>query len=537
MTALRIKLHQIHYAFLAQLYALSESFRQRKGPGQRQTRARLDLSALEQKTQGAWQKLARFCDWVVEEFFSVRSFKQTAYVLSLPFVMLWSAMNRISNASFNALFSAKTIATQYAKGTSALLVQGISRRIAAASQWLIDHRPVMPRLPKFRMPEFSMPQISAPQISLPKLAIPKLEMPRIQYPAITLPKLSVPKITAPKFPQVDTKPVVLALLLAVVIAASVYGARQVEPAHVLSRMSADLASAKDWISRTMAPSSGPMQDLAQLEPAAGTEGAPQSAMPIVEDDNGKDGHYPIEERTLEVEGVLVPEKTTVISSSHDGKIKHIYFDDGEMFKKGDVLVEYACDDLRAEMAAVESESALKRQKALRSEKLFKLEIISDIEQMDLENDASKANAQMGVLKARMEACEIRATYDGRVVNRLANDSEYTRTDRVLMEVGSLDDLEVQFLVPSKWLRWINIDAPVSLSLEETGREYAAHIIRIHGEVDPVSQSIQVTAKLDSYDDPLLPGMSGKLLVDAKSIRDAGIYGYLEPASAQAKTDE
>ena len=237
--------------------------------------------------------------------------------------------------------------------------------------------------------------------------------------------------------------------------------------------------------------------------------------------------YEIEENTISVEGVLTPEKTTVISSSRDGKIKKIHFDNGDVFSKGDILIEYDCSDLAAEMAAIEAENNLSRKKDARGEQLFKLDIISKFERMDLKNEVSKTTAQKAILQTRMENCNIRAAYDGRVVNRLANDNEYTRTDRVLMEVGSLDNLQTDFLVPSKWLRWLNIGAPVTLKLFETDREYVGHVSRIHGEVDPVSQSIQMTASLDPYDDPLLPGMSGEILIDISKIRDEGVQGYLE----------
>ncbi len=267
--------------------------------------------------------------------------------------------------------------------------------------------------------------------------------------------------------------------------------------------------------------------------AAKTDAAPPDTLNALQPSSGQDNateqqyDYQASEQSLDAEGVLVPQKTTVISSSHDGKINRIYFDDGDLFKKGEVLVTYTCEDLRAELETVESEYKLFAEKGSRGEKLFKLDIISEIEKMDMESELTKARARRGVLMARMQNCVIRAAYDGRVVNRLANDNEYTRTDRVLMEVASTESLDVEFLIPSKWLRWVNVDAPVTVSVSEAGETYDATITRIHGEVDPVSQSIQITAKLAPYQKPLLPGMSGTVTLDISEIRNAGVMGYLE----------
>ena len=84
------------------------------------------------------------------------------------------------------------------------------------------------------------------------------------------------------------------------------------------------------------------------------------------------------------------------------------------------------------------------------------------------------------------------------------------------------------MIPSKWLRWVDVGAPLEIIVNETGRSYQAAVTRIYGEVDPVSQSIQIVAKLDPYQDPLLPGMSGVATLDIDAIRAAGISGFLEP---------
>lgn len=237
--------------------------------------------------------------------------------------------------------------------------------------------------------------------------------------------------------------------------------------------------------------------------------------------------YEPEETTLDIEGVLVPQSSTVISSSRDGQIAKINFDNGDMFQKGDILIEYDCSDVKAELEAAEAEKTLTGKRSSRNNKLFKLDIISDIEDLGFKTEDIKASAQAKIIEHRMEQCYIRAAYDGRVTNRLANEHEFTRTDRVLMEVASLDDLELEFLVPSIWLRWVNVDAPISITVNETAESYDATITRIYGEIDPVSQSIQMSAKLAPYESPLLPGMSGTITLDITRIRDAGIKGFLE----------
>jgi RND family efflux transporter MFP subunit len=237
--------------------------------------------------------------------------------------------------------------------------------------------------------------------------------------------------------------------------------------------------------------------------------------------------YEVDVNEMGTEGVLVPKEKTVISSSRDGKIAYIYVDNGDTFSKGDILLEYACVDAKSEKEIAIVEENLRKQELDTTVRLLKLDLISGLEEKKAIIENKKAEARTSLYSSKVDDCIIRAAYNGRVIKRLANPHEYTRTDRVLMEVASDDDLDIEFLIPSKWLRWINIDAPFTVTVNETDEQYEAQIVRIYGEVDPVSQSIQVRGTLKPYKQRLLPGMSGNVHLDINTMRDAGVTGYLE----------
>ena len=236
--------------------------------------------------------------------------------------------------------------------------------------------------------------------------------------------------------------------------------------------------------------------------------------------------YPEESPFLRTEAVLTPDRSVVISSSHAGQIQEIPFSNGERFKKGDVLVKYDCRELEAEKRIKGIEEQLAAVEKEGSERLYKLDLISEFERESAEVQQEKIQLQIKALEARLDNCTIRADFDGIVTDKLANAGEFTRTDRVLMEVVSLENLHAQILVPSVWLRWINVGAPVSIEVEETTKSYDAEIIRIHGEIDPVTKSVQIVAELKPHEDNLLSGMSGIATLDLQRIRQAGVKGYL-----------
>jgi hypothetical protein len=357
------------------------------------------------------------------------------------------------------------------------------------------------RLPEFQMPEIELPQISMPDFEwpdiklpempkLPEISMPSFEWPDIKLPALPeLPEISLPSLTLPELPTFSMPDFQIQARLNsfengvrdINKALLSFLNERIQNAHnhiinlehwmhtstdnVVNGLSAQynnlISSSYEFITDINAsiptlPSlevpSFAMADfapeteleVAQIKPAAGIEtttNAPEETAPSPKEEQSP-YMYELEDPTIEIEAVLVPQKSTVLSSSRDGKIKKIHFDNGEMFRKGDVLISYDCDDLQAEYEALSFKKSLTQQKSARSAKLLMLDLISGIEQMEIENETAKAEFEARIVEARMQSCEIRAAYDGRVTNRLANDNEYTRTDRVLMEIGSLDDLEV-----------------------------------------------------------------------------------------------
>lgn len=387
----------------------------------------------------------------------------------------------------------------------------------------------LPSLPKLRLPRLALPSIALPTLALPKFSIPQYSLPKLSIPTYKLPRMSFPKMTLPRLPRVHiTAPTIpsyitlryLKLFTLTLCLCLCIGVLFIEFSHFNAVRASALSTlnAINTQESTIASEASINDQAAQLNamaPASGEEG---------EFGNRR---YPVEEDRLDVEAVLIPRENTVISSSRDSKIKTINFDNGQIFKKGDILVEYDCSDVQAEVDIAKQQQELTSQKAATGYKLFKLDILSDVEKLELESEDKQAQARINLYQSRMSDCFIRADYDGRIVKRLANPGEFTRTDRVLMEVASLNHLKAEFLLPSRWLRWVNVDAPIRISIEETDATYDATIKYIYGEVDPVSRSIQITAQLAAYDDRLLPGMSGKAIIDIAEIRESGIYGFLE----------
>lgn len=213
--------------------------------------------------------------------------------------------------------------------------------------------------------------------------------------------------------------------------------------------------------------------------------------------------------TYTVQAVLAAKHQVVIASGIDAKISKFNLESGDLFRKGDVLVEYDCSIDYGRLNEAKSRLRVTEQQLEAYQKLVTLESASQMELTIAQENNEQNKAIVEQIEGRIKACRHIAPWNGRVTRKMASENEYVQTGRVLMEISSREPLRAEFLVPSVWLRWLNVGTPLRITINETGQDYDAKIVTIFGEVDPVSQSVQVVAEMEAYHQELLPGMSGR----------------------------
>ena len=125
---------------------------------------------------------------------------------------------------------------------------------------------------------------------------------------------------------------------------------------------------------------------------------------------------------------------------------------------------------------------------------------------------NRARAEIGANQAVMAKCGISAPFAGRVAEQKVREQQFVQAGQPLLDIIDDSVLELEFLVPSRWLGWLRVGSGFQVQIDETGRTYPAKFIRIGARVDPVSQSVKVAAAIDGRFPDLMAGMSGRVQV-------------------------
>jgi len=207
---------------------------------------------------------------------------------------------------------------------------------------------------------------------------------------------------------------------------------------------------------------------------------------------------------------LVPRDYTTLSSEIAARIDRIAKRAGEHFKKGDALVVFDCVQQRAQAAKARAVALAAEKTVAVNERLAALASIGMLELEVSKAEVAKARADVAITEAAVSKCAIAAPFAGVTVEEKAREFQYVTPGQPLLEILDDHELEVEFLAPSLWLRWMSVGYPFELHVDETDKAYPARVTRLGARVDPVSQSIKVTGEITGAADGLIAGMSGKV---------------------------
>ncbi len=216
----------------------------------------------------------------------------------------------------------------------------------------------------------------------------------------------------------------------------------------------------------------------------------------------------LEDKDHRIRTQLSARNAVTISSEVAARIATLSLREGDAFRAGQQLVGFDCSlyqsQLRKAEAGVEAASALVQS----NRRLAELNSIGKFEVEQAQARLKEAQAEAATARTVVSRCSIAAPFNGRVGKRHAAAHQYVSPGTPLLDILDSGQLEVQMIVPSRWLAWLKPDAPFTVEVEELGRSFPAKVRRLGAQIDPVSQTVPVVGVMDSGHPELLPGMSG-----------------------------
>jgi len=214
----------------------------------------------------------------------------------------------------------------------------------------------------------------------------------------------------------------------------------------------------------------------------------------------------------ELRAQLSPRDFTTLAAEIGAKIERIPVREGERFKKGQTLVSFDCSIQRAQLAEARAALTATEKTVAVNTRLLELQTIGKLESDVALAERDKARAKLDASSAVLGKCQVPAPFDGRVAEQRVRAQQFVQPGQALLDILDDSELELDFVVPSKWLVWLKPGHVFQVAIDETARTYPVKLVRVGARIDPVSQSVKVTGTIGGNFPELAAGMSGKVLL-------------------------
>lgn len=210
---------------------------------------------------------------------------------------------------------------------------------------------------------------------------------------------------------------------------------------------------------------------------------------------------------LQAVGSLRSNESVILRPEVSGRVSTIGFKDGQIVKKGQLLIGLDATLNDAEVAQAKAEYDLALSNLQRSEDLARQKFISSSAQETAASNAQVAEARLKLAQARQSKMRIVAPFDGVVGLRGVSLGDYVKDGTDLVNVEDVRVLKVDFRLPERNLAQVRVEQGVEVVADALPNErWQGRIEAINPRVDANGRSLELRALLENSRGQLRPGM-------------------------------
>jgi RND family efflux transporter MFP subunit len=236
--------------------------------------------------------------------------------------------------------------------------------------------------------------------------------------------------------------------------------------------------------------------------------------------------------TAEVPGIIDFNTSSQLTSEQTGIITAIYFNEGEMVKKGQIIATLNTDLLEQDIKVKKSEiNALKADQSRikkdieRANKLLKTSFESkrSLENLEFSLKANQANHQkllhqLQRLKLQLAKSKIKAEFDGLILARHKQPGEWLGQADPIITLAKLSDTIAKVSIPERHIRYTQLGSTTNVTIPALDMNIEGTLLGTIPVADLRTKSIPLKISID-YQPGFIRNMSVKASIATSAKRE------------------
>lgn len=217
--------------------------------------------------------------------------------------------------------------------------------------------------------------------------------------------------------------------------------------------------------------------------------------------------------SLELDGVVVSQNEKIISSKMMGFITKVYFNEGDMVKKGQILYEIDATDLAYNSEILRNQIKNLELNLKRYKDLLNQDLVSKFDYEQLELNLTTAKAKQSELNANFNYLKIKAPNSGVVVKKSIKEGEMAMPGMPHLILTDLDDLVIKANISESSLKDIKIGKKVDIEISSQNFKNKGEIVAIYPNYIENAHSFVIKIAFNKEDFNIFPAMYSKITID------------------------
>jgi membrane fusion protein (multidrug efflux system) len=208
---------------------------------------------------------------------------------------------------------------------------------------------------------------------------------------------------------------------------------------------------------------------------------------------------------IKTNGTLLADEEVDLSFESPGKIQLITFREGTRVVKGQLLARLNDEDLQAQLVKLELQNKLLQEKVDRQKVLLAREAISQESYDQLMTDLQSNEAEIKLIRVRIDKTELKAPFDGVIGLRYISEGAFVSPNTRIARLAKTQPLKIEFSVPERYAGIVKAGNELGFRIENSPEQFLASVYALEPSIDPATRTITLRALYPNKDNRLQPG--------------------------------
>lgn len=219
---------------------------------------------------------------------------------------------------------------------------------------------------------------------------------------------------------------------------------------------------------------------------------------------------------FEALGTTIANEAVIITSQRSDIVEGVFFNDGDVVKKGQILVELRKEAEQANVRELKANLKESSAQLTRYNELRKQDVASVAQLEEQQAKTESIQARLKNSQAQLAKLSIKAPFDGQLGFRNVSVGSSVKNGDVITSLDDLSMVKVDFFIPEQYLSTINVKQSINArNVAYPDVVFKGVVSSISPRLDTKTRMIKVRALIPNKESKLRPGMLMAITIKRK----------------------